>query len=341
VGARTGSAIRCLGVATALSCLGWTGCGASPQETGLTLGFFELRDFIDCAVPVPGEVRFENHSTDAERRDAPVDPSRPSVVLIHGWNGYRALLGCGAYVWPARMAEALRPVVGESANILVINYDVLAWQRDQVLTGLFKDMARDFARFCRSAGVDHDLHVIAHSAGAELACDILTELGFLRQLTLLDGPDVTRQRLLADWAGFLERVGLVENYWVSRPFGIGADLPSAANVCNILLLSGYANNSAAVHFAPVSWYRKTITDRAVVGGFGWSFIAGAARAGGTDFIESNGLLFARPADGSMSGWTDDLQGPAPLLRRAMNDGLLRPETAAGLARDLGLVFVGP
>jgi hypothetical protein len=91
----------------------------------------------------------------------------------------------------------------------------------------------------------------------------------------------------------------------------------------------------------VFWYQETSRVSEAVGGFRWSLAGGTHDFAGTDFIEYQGLMFARPRDGSMSELVDDGHPAAQGLRAAAAEGRLTAETAPQIAGELGMTYIAP
>ena len=316
---------------------------AQVEQIGpIDVGSFNMSHAFDCRVPLASEVRYENWSANAADLEAPFDPTRPTIVLIHGTNLHAFYLGCGAYVWPGRLARALQPAVGSTANILVFNFDAVAATDPSTVGARMEGLAWELGAFLEENGLEHDLQVISHSGGSALAHELIHALGYVEQVTFLEFAPQTREKLVLEWDEILMRVGYLENYWVPGPMGIGEDLPPAAKVTNVLLLSDYHNVPHLLkHFVPVTWYQETIGREDIVGGFGWSLAGGTWECAGLDVIEYQGFMFARPKDGSMSQLTDDQHPAAQGLREAAAAGRLSVETAAEIGRELGLTFLEP
>ncbi len=163
-----------------------------------------------------------NYSGGAHPCD-PIDPTKPTIVITHGWNPLpkrvHTTFGCAG-------ANAIRCRCGDSFNIL-------SWDWNAVKVSPFNDeplrvgmcQGRMLAAALRCRGVDpRRTQIIAHSLGtiaAAQAAVCLSDRGPMRQLTLLDPPEVYHDEIF--WCLRPTRHAcVVENYWSPGISGYGA-----------------------------------------------------------------------------------------------------------------------
>jgi hypothetical protein len=313
-----------------------------PQVGPIDVGEFDISQVWDCNLPILPEIRFDNLSADAPDTGTPFNPQRATIVLIHGANPYAKAMGCGAYAWPDALARAIQPAVGDAANIMVCRFDGAAVGEAPTVRPRLPYIAQDLAAFLVGSDLDHDLQLISHSAGSIVVQEVVRLLGYVEQVTLLDFAEESGVSLLAEWDDFVASVGYLENYWAPGRYGTGSDLRAADNVSNVMILSNFTNGSyLLVHFVPVIWYQETSRVPEAVGGFRWSLAGGTREFAGTDFIEFQGFMFARPRDGSMSELADDRHPAVQEVRAAAAEGRLTAETASQVASGLGLTYISP
>ena len=253
-------------------------------------GFFEYKMF-DCEIPTTTEMQLLNFSSDADSTVSPFDPSRPTLVFIHGRNTVATDQVCGGYRWPRELATVIAARIGARANLVVFQHDILAAlpppDYDAALPEISDFLLSELIRL----GLTDDLHLVSHSGGMVPLLNAVNQLGFVRQVTLLDGPWISHPIILEDTDAFYSRVGYLENYYVPPPWGLGAPLPPATNVSNVRIASDFDDASLMDHFAPIAVYLETVKHPDADAGFNFSFIDGTWESRGHDFIEINSLLY--------------------------------------------------
>ncbi len=93
---------------------------------------------------------------------------------------------------------------------MVFNYDAVARTSSQDCSTPTPASRRCWPTTLRTSGIDHDLHVIVHSGGSELAYELLLAMGHVRQVTLLEASPKTLKHMVADWPSMLPRFEALE-----------------------------------------------------------------------------------------------------------------------------------
>ena len=137
-----------------------------------------------------------NYSCGAHPCDS-IDPKKPTIVITHGWNPMPKRIH--TTFGPAG-AHALRCRCGDSFNLL-------SWDWNAVRISPFNDQplkvgmcqGRMMAAALRRRGIDpYRTQIIGHSLGtivASQAAVCLSDLGPMRQLTLLDPPETYHEEI--------------------------------------------------------------------------------------------------------------------------------------------------
>lgn len=215
-----------------------------------------------------------NHSCGAAPCD-PIDPSKPTIVLTHGWNPL-----------PNKIHSAFGP-----ASAAVIkrrcgdSYNILSWDWNGVRISPFRDeplrvgkvQGRKMAAALRARGVvPCRTQIVAHSLGTiaiSQAAVCLSDLGPFAQLTLLDAPETYHEQIFGELCP-QRHARVVENYWAPgiSGFGYHADYPGVRNyiVRGTTPIRGIFDLSISNHVYVMQWYYDTIRCPSVRGGFNFS-----------------------------------------------------------------------
>ena len=218
-----------------------------------------------------------------------VDPSKPTIVLSHGYNS-------GPQNWPKDMANTLQ---GVGANIVAWNW------KDEAGNGSFVDLplvagvaitqGEALAKsLLETLGNNYDqpIHFIGHSLGARLnktAADVVhanlpSNEGFLpgnTHMTLLDPADSyildTIQLLVVRTLPYSDPIPTSDVAYIDNYITAFGDLHAEA--VNVQLFAAQPDvnlgNISAYHSLPTEWYRRTIEDNLASDvGNRWSFESG-------------------------------------------------------------------
>lgn len=219
-----------------------------------------------------------NYSCGAQPSD-PIDPNKPTIVITHGWNPLpkriHTTFGCSG-------AKALRCRCGDS-------YNLLSWDWNAVKVTPFNDepirigrcQGRMLAQALRSRGVNPQCtQIIAHSLGTVVASQAalcLSDLGPLRQLTLLDPPTSLHEEIFCN-LGAHRHACLVENYWSPGISGYGS-VANYRGVRNYEIergdapIRGVVDLSVSNHVYTMLWYYRTMCNPRIPCGFQKSVFA--------------------------------------------------------------------
>lgn len=203
-----------------------------------------------------------NYSCGAHPCD-PVNPSKPTIVITHGWNPLpkriRTTFGCSG-------AHALKCRCGDSFNIL-------SWDWNAVKVSPFNDeplrvgkcQGRMMAAALRRRGVvPCRTQIIGHSLGTIAACQAavsLSDQGPMRQITLLDPPETYHDEIFCCLAP-TRHACVVENYWSPGLSGYGAHV-DCRGVRNYVVkgknpILGIVDLSISNHVHVMKWYYETM-----------------------------------------------------------------------------------
>ena len=212
-----------------------------------------------------------NYSCGAHPCDA-IDPSKPTIVITHGWNPLPKRIHT---TFACAGAQALKCRCGDS-------YNILSWDWNAVKVSPFNDepirigkcQGRMLAAALRRRGIQPcRTQIIAHSLGtiaAAQAAVCLSDLGPMRQLTLLDPPEQFHDEIFC-CLGATRHACCVENYWAPGISGYGAEVhrPGVKNykVKGTAPVRGIVDLSVSNHVQVMSWYYDTMRCPSIPCGF--------------------------------------------------------------------------
>jgi hypothetical protein len=215
-----------------------------------------------------------NYSCGAHPCDA-IDPSKPTIVITHGWNPLPKRIRC---TFGPAAAAAIKCRCGDS-------YNILSWDWNGVRVPMFndgparigKEQGRMMAAALRCRGIDPSrTQIIGHSLGTLVAAQAavcLSDLGPFAQLTLLDPPENLHDEIFYRMCPN-QHACQVENYWSPGISGYGAhvDMPGVRNyiVHGTTPVRGIVDLSLSNHVYVMRWYYDTIRCPSVRGGFQYS-----------------------------------------------------------------------
>lgn len=213
-----------------------------------------------------------NYSCGAHPCD-PIDPSKPTVVMTHGWNPLPNLVHAS---FGEEGARALRCRCGDSYNLLSWDWNAVSvspFHGDPFIKG--RCQGKMLAAALRARGVQpHSTHLIGHSLGTLVvtqAAICLSDQGRMAQLTLLDPPTSLHEELFCRMQA-QRRACIVENYWSPGISGYGGEV-NCRGVRNYQLKRGNApvrgivDLSVSNHLQAMLWYYKTMCDPSKPCGF--------------------------------------------------------------------------
>jgi pimeloyl-ACP methyl ester carboxylesterase len=215
----------------------------------------------------------------------PPDRSRPTVVIIHGFNPVPNLIH---FRMADRFAEALAARGGTQFNLLSWEWNAATFRSLDLRVNQENalEQGRSLAAALRHVGVNPGaLHLIGHSSGAIVAASaarcLTSEFGQrVAHLTMLDTASychaIIFERLAAGTAA-----ARVENYWGDRPSGYGRPA-RYAGVWNMRVPGpttwlGVVSPGHSDHVYVVRWYLATIIDPRPPAGFNLSVLHRAGR----------------------------------------------------------------
>jgi hypothetical protein len=156
---------------------------------------------------------------------SPIDPSRPTMVVVHGINPVHTLMHSEI---AERYGEAIGARWGTNVNVLGWDWngDTLTSLRPSRNDTLAELQGQTLAKALSRSGVAPDrLHLIGHSSGSLVAAaaarGIANRTGRpIDRLTLLDPAEGQHARIFgALQAGSTARI--VSHYWATGPTGFG------------------------------------------------------------------------------------------------------------------------
>jgi pimeloyl-ACP methyl ester carboxylesterase len=156
---------------------------------------------------------------------SPIDPARPTVVVVHGINPFRSWMHLEV---AQRYGEAIGERWGMSINVLGWDWngDSMRSMRPSRNDALAEFQGRALAEALVRAGVAPDrLHLVGHSSGGLAAAAAARSLADnagdpIDRLTLLDPAEGQHDRIFgALGAGRAARV--VYHFWAPGPSGFG------------------------------------------------------------------------------------------------------------------------
>jgi hypothetical protein len=225
-----------------------------------------------------------NYSCGARPCD-PIDPSKPTIVITHGWNPLpnkiRTTFGSAG-------AQAIKCRCGDS-------YNLLSWDWNAVRVSPFNDgpvktgrcQGRMLAQALRCRGVNpRCTQIIAHSLGTVVAAQTaacLSDQGPFAQLTLLDPPSSMHEEIFCNLA-VTRHACVVENYWSPGISGYGDHVPYRG-VRNYTVegdnpIRGIVDLSISNHVYVMRWYYDTMRCPTMPCGFQHSVLLGCCGRGG-------------------------------------------------------------
>ncbi len=221
-----------------------------------------------------------NHSSGARPFDAP-DPTRPTLVFVHGFNPAPQIVHFGM---TDRLAGSLARRGGPAFNVL--GWDWNAATFDSLNPAVNSENAvcqgRALAEALRRAGVEPSrIHLIGHSAGGMVATSAAWVFAAVdrrpvAQLTLLD-PATFYHEVIFERLNAGALAARVENYWSPGPSAYGKEvrLPGVRDfrVEGRAPVSGVLCPLRSDHLFVVSWYLATVEDPARAMGFNASVLA--------------------------------------------------------------------
>jgi pimeloyl-ACP methyl ester carboxylesterase len=220
-----------------------------------------------------------NHTPGARRFDPP-DPSRPTVVFIHGLNPMPRTVH---FEMARHLGLALGRRVGPPFN-------VLGWEWNGVSCRSLRASVNDeaaieqgvaLAAALREAGVSPaGTHLIGHSSGCIVAASAGRAIAAgtgerVAQLTLLD-PATFHHSLVFERLAAGSAAQRVENYWTAPPSGFGREV-NYPGVCNMRVPGptpwiGLVLPLHSDHLNLVHWYLETAADATRPSGFNTSLL---------------------------------------------------------------------
>jgi pimeloyl-ACP methyl ester carboxylesterase len=197
----------------------------------------------------------------------PPDPTRPTVVFIHGIN---PLPGIVRFSMAERLSEAIARRHGAGRfNILDWDWNAatLVGLRHRENTEAAIEQGRRLAFALIGAGIDLGrVHLVGHSAGGLVAASAARTIASYRgirvaQVTLLEAASCTHHAIFRELAaaGTADRV---ENFWTPGPsaFGQVARVPGVIDVRvdHATPYSGVVIPSRSGHVGIVRWYVASV-----------------------------------------------------------------------------------
>ena len=212
--------------------------------------------------------------------DDPIDRSKPTIVVTHGWNPASLLV---RYVMMQNYAAAICQRLGDRCNVLGWDWNsatVHGFTR-RSNSGNANRRGRHLAEALIRIDIDRaNTQLIGFSFGANLVASAAHALWEDRrepiaQLTLLDPLEDQHETIFGQFRA-METARIVENYWSGKPSGLGAiadyeDLyQREVPVRNPWLAKILVTFSA--HLRVPVWYYRTINDLSSDTGFNNSFV---------------------------------------------------------------------
>ena len=240
-----------------------------------------------------------NYSCHAHPCD-PIDPSRPTIVITHGWNPLPNQIHT---TFASSAAATIKCRCGDS-------YNLLSWDWNAVRVSPFndeplrigKEQGRMMACALRARCVDPTrTHIIGHSLGTiavAQAAACLCDLGPMAQITLLDPPETYHEQLFCELRP-TAHAQIVENYWSPGISGYGdhAGYPGVQNyiIRGTTPVVGIVDLSLSNHVYTMRWYYETIRCPQMRCGFQNSVLLPYCGAGGAPYEPSVPEMAARSA----------------------------------------------
>ncbi len=219
-----------------------------------------------------------NYSCGAHPCDA-IDPSKPTIVITHGWNPLPNKIHT---TFGSSGARAIQRRCGD-------RYNLLSWDWNAVRVSPFKhapitigrSQGRMLATALRARGVSpQNTHMIAHSMGTiaiAQAAVCMSDLGAMAQLTLLDPPTKFHEEIFCK-LGATRHALVVENYWAPGISGLGRHV-NYRGVHNYRVqgkhpVRGCVDLSLSNHVNTMLWYYGTMKCSSIPNGFQNSVLLG-------------------------------------------------------------------
>lgn len=147
--------------------------------------------------------------------DAPLDPTKPTIVITHGANPMADLV---RFTYPQAMAEAIYERCPGAVNLCWWDFNRASLAGGPLLIAF--EQGHLLAQELLDRGVGAELQLIGHSQGTMVVAVAASELGWVDQLTLLD-TTLTRNGWVYGVIPSVEHCGELENYWGTPPTGLG------------------------------------------------------------------------------------------------------------------------
>ncbi|WP_435016946.1 alpha/beta fold hydrolase [Tundrisphaera sp. TA3] len=212
---------------------------------------------------------------------APPDPSRPTVVFIHGFNPMPRTVH---FTMAERLADGLnRRGLSNQVNLLAWDWNAATFDSLSVRSNVEDAVGQGHllaAALIRAGVAPSRTHLIGHSAGGLVATSAAWDFATLygqhaAQLTLLEPAafyhDVIFGRLSA---GSL--ASRVENYWSPGPSAFGREVAQAGvqnhRVAGPTPFVGVVCPLRSNHLSLVRWYADSIADPNQPAGFNASLL---------------------------------------------------------------------
>lgn len=229
--------------------------------------------------PAPGLL--VNHSQGARPFDPP-DPSRPTVVFVHGFNPVPRAVH---FTMAEGLADALKRRGGIALNILAWDWNAATYVGLDPTVNAENSVGhgRRLAAALRAHGLaPARIHLIGHSAGSIVAASAAQTLRAVTgqsvaQLTLLEPASfyhhVVFERLAAG-----STASRVDHYWAPGPSGYSREV-GHAGVCNYRVeiptpVLALVHPLRSGHIHVVRWYLSTVEDRSRTVGYNASVFGG-------------------------------------------------------------------
>lgn len=220
--------------------------------------------------------------TPGERPGGPVDPERPTIVFVHGFNPLPMVVH---FEMAERLGEALgRRPGGCGFNVLDWDWNAATCAGLRVSSNIEAAVAQGprLADALLRSGVEPGrLHLVGHSAGSLVATSAARSLAArgrpAAQLTLLE-PAAFYHPALFERLAAGSAATRVENYWAAGPSGYGRDAvyPGVFNACvrGETPWLGLVVPTRSGHIDIVRWYVATAENPACRLGFNASVLLG-------------------------------------------------------------------
>ncbi len=203
------------------------------------------------------------------------DPSRPTVVFVHGFNPAPKIVH---FSMSDRFAESLARRGGSPLNILSWEWNAATFDSMNPKTNAENALHQGhlLVESLLATGIDpRRIHLIGHSAGGMVVTSAAHHFARDRgtpvdQLTLLEPATFYHEIIFRKLeAGSL--APRVENYWSPGPSAYGTEvaLPGVTNyqVAGTASYRGVLFPLQSDHISIVSWYLQSVEDPSISGGF--------------------------------------------------------------------------